>query len=376
MAALGFILGPIALSQDTSIKTLNSAGQSQPDVSARSNTASEATPLDPVLEQAKSLADSGAASQAEANVRQYLAEHPRSADAHFLLGYILFREMQEQATAGENAATNGLAQPAASGSASRHTAAPAAATSSGSDSEANERKAKVAASLSEFTEGAKYRTPSAYDLKIVAMDYVLMDDYADADKWLTKMLEWTPNDPEGWYYLGRTKYNENRFEEAVGAFQRCLKLDPNNVKAEDNLGLSFAGLGRADDAVSAYQTAMEWQKNSVRKNAGPFIDMADLLLDQNRTAEAISYLKQALEIAPRDFKAHELLGKAYSRLDQLPQAQNELEQAVALAPQNPNLPCILGPLYHKQGLMEKAKNELDRCTALNGTHSSREIPRQ
>jgi Flp pilus assembly protein TadD len=231
-------------------------------------------------------------------------------------------------------------------------------------------------------------------LKIVALDYILLADYADADKWLTKMLEWTPSDSEGWYYLGRTKYNENRFDEAIHAFQRSLQLDPKNVKIEDNLGLAYAGLGRAEDAISAYQTAIAWQNEALQKlnskkedpqtkesqtdaakNPGPFIDLASLLLDQNRSTEAISYLHQAIEIGPRDSKAHELLGKAYSRLGQLPQAQAELETAIALAPRNPNLPCVLGPIYHKQGLTEKAKLQLDRCAALNGTHSSPETPR-
>src|SRR4029077_10511716 len=111
----------------------------------------------------------------------------------------------------------------------------------------------------EFTAGAKHRTPSAADLKIVALDYVLLGNFSGADKWLTKMLEWTPNDSEGWYYLGRIKYNENRFEEAVRAFQQSLKLDPKNVKTQDNLGLSYAGLGRAADALAAYHSAIDWQ---------------------------------------------------------------------------------------------------------------------
>ena len=57
-------------------------------------------------------------------------------------------------------------------------------------------------------------------------------------------------------YLGRTQYTENRFDEAVQAFQRCLALEPRNVKAQDNLGLSYAGLGRADDAMAAYEAAI------------------------------------------------------------------------------------------------------------------------
>ena len=231
------------------------------------------------------------------------------------------------------------------------------------------------ASLAEFTAGAKFHDPSAADLKIVALDYVLLVDYPDADKWLTKMLEWAPNDSEGWYYLGRTKYNENRFAEAISAFQKCLKLDPKNVKAEDNLGLSFAGLGRNEEAAAAYKEAIAWQAQSLAKNPGPYIDLGSLLIDENRPQDAVTFLLQAVEIAPRESRAHELLGKAYTRVEEFPKAQAELQKAVELSPQTPNLHCMLAPIYRKQGLAEKAKAEYDRCAALTGTHSTPETPR-
>lgn len=234
---------------------------------------------------------------------------------------------------------------------------------------------KARASLAEFTAGAKYHDPSAADLKIVALDYVLLDDYVDADKWLTEMLEWTPNDADGWYLLGRTKYNENRFAEAVSAFQQCLRLDPRNVKSEDNLGLSYAGLGRNEEAIVAYQQAMAWQAETPLKNPAPHINLANLLIDQNRLSEAVSHLLQAVEIAPRDSRAHELLGKAYARLEQFPKAQTELEKAIELSPQRSNLHCMLVPVYRKQGLAEKAKTEFDLCAAMTGTHSTPETPR-
>jgi Flp pilus assembly protein TadD len=306
--------------------------------------------VDPVLARAKALTDSGLASDAEPDVRNYLAANPNSADAHFLLGYILFRELQQKdrpVTPSQKSASDNTAL----------------------------RARKATESLAEFTEGSRYRAPGAADLKIVALDYVLLGDYPDADKWLTKMLEWTPNDAEGWYLLGRTKYNENRFDESVQAFQQALKLDPKNVKAEDNLGLAYAGLGRTEDSIVSYHAAMDWQKEAPEKNPGPFINLASLLLDQNRSEEAIAFLRQAIELAPQDSKSHELLGKAFARLEQFPQAQAELEKAVTLAPENPNLPCMLGPVYRKQGQTEKAKAELARCAALNGTHSSPEVSR-
>src|SRR5437667_264686 len=231
------------------------------------------------------------------------------------------------------------------------------------------------ASLAEYTEGAKFRDPGAFDLKIVALDYVLLGDYVDADKWLTRSVEWNSKDSEGWYYLGRAKYNENRFEEAIHAFEQCLKLDAKNVKAEDNLGLSYAGLGRAEEAAAAYRTAIAWQAQSAKKDVGPFIDLGSLLLEQNQPDAALLNLLQAAEIAPQESRAHELLGKAYSHLNQLPKAQAELEKAIALSPQNGPLHYMLGQVYRKEGLNEKAKTELDRAAALNGTRSSPDTPR-
>jgi Flp pilus assembly protein TadD len=301
-------------------------------------------PVDPALAEASSRLEQGKPTEADALLRSYLMRHPDSADGHFLLGHALFRQIQE-------------------------------GDWSGRESNATLKEEKAKASLAEFTAGASYRTPRASDLKIVALDYIVLHDFSDADKWLTRMLEWTPNDSEGWYYLGRTKYNENRFQEAVLAFQQSLKLDSNNVKTEDNLGLAYAGLGRSDDAVAAYNTAIEWQKNAPIKNPGPFVDLGDLLLDQNRSEEAIPYLHQAIQISPEDSKTHELLGKAFARLDRIPEAQTELEKAAQLAPEKANLPCMLGPIYRKQGLSERAKIELDRCASLNRTNPPPEKPR-
>ena len=312
---------------------------------------------DALLAEARLLADKGKASEAERVVRQYLEKNKNSAEGHFLLGYVLFREIQE--SAGVKSGTGGAAY--------------AEMTTDGADTSARDSKAR--ASLAEYTEGAKYHDPGALDLKIVALDYVLLGDYLDADHWLTRSLEWNPKDSESWYYLGRTKYNENRFAEAISAFEKCLQLDPKNVKAEDNLGLSYAGLGRNEEAAAAYQNAIAWQSHLLVKNSGPYTNLGSLLLDANRPAEAISNLLQATEISPGDSKAHELLGRAYSHSDQLRNAQSEMEKAVELNPQSGPPHCMLAQIYKKEGMSPKAEQEFERCAALSGPHAAPETPR-
>ena len=287
---------------------------------------------------------------AENVVREALKTAPNSGAAHFLLGYILFSQVQAQAKQVDSNPNAVYAAP------------------SKSLVELRERNAKE--SLAEYTAGARYHRPNAFDLKVVAMDYIMLGDFVDADKWLRQSLEWNPGDSDGWYELGRTKYNENRFSEAIDAFKKCLAVDSTNVKAEVNLGLSYAGLGNDPQAISAYQTAIAWQASSGRKDPEAYLGLGSLLLNQNRPKDAIPVLSQATQIAPSVSQGHELLGKAYSQVDELAKAQSELEQAVKLSPDTPRLHYMLGQVYRKQGHTAEAKAEFDRCAALEGTRSS------
>jgi tetratricopeptide (TPR) repeat protein len=274
--------------------------------------------VDPLAE-ARFEADRGSLETAESAVRSYLDAHPESGDGHFLRGLILFRQ------------------------------------------------GKPTESLAEYTEGAKHHDPGAPDLKIVALNYVLLGDYPSADHWLTRSLQSNPKDSQGWYYLGRTKYNENRFEEARSAFEQCLKLDPKNVKAEDNLGLAHQALGHTGYALAAFRNAIAWQAQSLEKNSGPFINLGILLLEQNKVEEAVAYLSQAVEISPEESRAHEQLGKAYSRRNDLERAQSELEKAVSLSADNAALHFMLGQLYRKRGMNDRARVELERGAALKAS---------
>lgn len=328
----------------------------------RADSAQSSERKDALLSDAKTLFGQSKFTEADRAVRQYLESHPNSADGHFLLGHILFREIQAEAVLDRQLALQSQGGMVGAKAPTPEPPLP------------KDREEKARASLEEFTEGAKYRSPSAADIRVVAFDYIVLGDFPDADKWLTKMLEWAPNDSDGWYNLGRTKYNENRFAEAISAFQQCLKLDPKNVKAEDNLGLSFAGMGRNEEATAAYQQAIAWQEKSLAKNPRPYIDLGSLLIDENRPKDAVTLLLQGIEIDSRESKTHELLGKAYTRLEDFPKAQAELEKAVELSPQTPNLHCMLAPVYRKQGLAEKAKAEYDRCATLTGNRSTPQTP--
>jgi Tfp pilus assembly protein PilF len=318
------------------------------------NNAVKAEPLtpDPALAQARLFLKQGKLSEAESATRAHLDAHPDSADAHFLLGFILFREVQGKWL--EGAKEDGDLR-----------------YNSGnlSGSLVAYRDRRVKESLAEFTAGAKYHAPSAFDLKIVALDYLLLKDYLDADHWLRRSVQWDPRDPQAWYYLGRTKYSESQFPQAIEAFAECLKLEPHNPQAENNVGLSYEALGQHDQAVQAFENAIAWEAENTAKDPEPFIELAHLYLNQNQPEKAVLYLTQSIDISPKVSKAHKELGRAYSLLHRLPEAQAELEKAVALEPATASLHCLLGKIYRQESMAPEAKAEFERCEALEQTPS-------
>ena len=277
------------------------------------------------LAQARALLDAGETSESEPVLRGYLAANPENADAHFLLGYALFREQ------------------------------------------------KPTESLAQFTAGAKYRRPRADELKVVAADYVMLGDYGDADKWFAQVVAETPNDAEAWYLLGRTRYNESEYATAIAAFERAIALRPKFVQAENNIGLAWKELNNHEKAQAAFQTAIEWQGNSP-VDAQPFLNLGTLLADTNNNAQAVALLAKAISLAPNNPFIHEQLGKVYLAMNRIPEAQSEIQKAIALSPDTAALHYKLGQILRKLGKADRAQQEFAICERLNGTHSSSKTP--
>jgi len=300
------------------------------------------------------LVKKGLLEQAEKAARLYLQQHGDSAEGHFLLGHVLFDEIQGRYAAEQEKAGTSFRYNDSVG-------APLAAL----------RDQKARESLAEFSNGAKYGPASGFDLKVVALDYLLLRDEPSAEKWLSLSVKLTPEDAQAWFYLGRTKYSETKYADAIEAFEHCLKLDPRNSVAEYNVGLAFEGLNQRDEAIQSYENSIAWQAESGVKSPEPFIGLARLHLDQNQPQKAVPYLTQAVSTFPQISLAHEELGRAYSELERLSEAQQELEKAVKLSPDKASLRCLLGKVYQREKMAAEAKTEFDRCAALENSKSSR-----
>jgi tetratricopeptide (TPR) repeat protein len=267
------------------------------------------------LYRGKALVNLGKFDEAASALESYRAAHPESDDAAYLLAYVRFRQD------------------------------------------------KPKESLELFTTAARLKNPTPDDLKNVALDYVLLNDYADAARYLEQSLTAAPGNLEARYHLGRVRYQQNRFDLAVAAFEEVLRRDPSNVKAEDNLGLSLEAKNEVDAALAAYRKAVNLDENlpaqnvPAEHNAQPYLNLGTLLAKSGRLEDAIPPLLRASALAPNSGKAHYQLAKTYFDLNRLDEARQEAERAVALDPSDSSDHYLLGRIYQRSGKSEQSHEQ-------------------
>jgi len=271
---------------------------------------------DALLYRAKSLIHLDKFAEAESALRGYLNSHPNSSDALYLLGFVLNRED------------------------------------------------RAADSLAIYTQAAAVTRPTGDDLKIVGLNYVLLDDYTNGIKWLEKAVALDPKNEDAWYYLGRGYYTKARISEARKAFQKILDLDPNNARAENNLGLIFESDAQPSQAMDAYRKAITWDEANPHRSEQPYVNLGSLLLEQGRTKEAVAPLENAVTLAPENAYCRLRLGTAYFRDGQMERAQLELEKATELDPGNAIAHYQLGRLYKETHQLDRSQAEFEKTDRL------------
>jgi tetratricopeptide (TPR) repeat protein len=230
---------------------------------------------DSLLYEARALIQMQEFIRAETVLRGYIRGHRDSADALYLLGFVLHR------------------------------------------------RNRPTESLESYTHAAAISTPTSDDLKIVGLNYVLLDDYTDAIKWLKKSVELQPTNKDAWYYLGRAYYSKAQLPEARAAFDKVLELHPQDTKAQTNIGLILETSGQTDAAIEAYRTAIAWEEKGAEASEQPYANLGSLLLEQGRAREAVTLLARAAAMAPRNAFCHLKLGIAYRQLGRLEESEEQ-----------------------------------------------------
>lgn len=257
--------------------------------------------------------------EADALAKQYVAEHPDSADGHALLGLVLYREHQPRA------------------------------------------------SMAEILKASELAELTAFDLRIFALDCAAIPDLPEAERWLLRSIEKDDKDAGTWEALGHVRFAQQKYKDAIEALNRALELAPRTVASEALIGLAYERQAQPEAAETAYRTAIAWQADGKEKDPVPYVGLGRVLLGNDQAAAAAPWLEEAVKAPAATSEAHELLGQAYAKTGRNAEAAKELETAIRMDPEAARLHLMISRVYRALGEAEKARAEQERYAAMKAS---------
>lgn len=111
------------------------------------------------------------------------------------------------------------------------------------------------------------------------------------------------------------------------------QADPTDAVAGVKLAQALRELGRYDQAAGAAQATLTVQPN----NLDALLELGRAHIARGQAFYGVAPLEQARQLAPRDWRPYSLLGVAYEQVRRTDDARAAWNQALALSPDNPDV---------------------------------------
>ena len=198
-----------------------------------------------------------------------------------------------------------------------------------------------------------------------------LGEWAEALECTERALRLAPADPRVLNARGNALMASSRAEEALASFRAACELQPNYAKGFNNLGNALLRLGRAPDALAAYE-------HSSRLDGGDpdaACNRASALLTLGRLAEAVAAADRAIALDPRLASAHFIRGNALIDLGRPSEALMSFERAIALEPGNAESHRNRGKALLDLNRLEEALSSLDRALQIRPSYAGALVSR-
>jgi tetratricopeptide (TPR) repeat protein len=114
---------------------------------------------------------------------------------------------------------------------------------------------------------------------------IYMENYGQIDSalvWSNRMIDYSPDNPWGYFYLGSSYIGLNEFEQAEAAYLKAADLNPGLLINQYRLAHDYRLQGKYDQAIEVLETIL--QKNSQESSAHYDLGINYNLLGKSETA--------------------------------------------------------------------------------------------
>jgi tetratricopeptide (TPR) repeat protein len=157
------------------------------------------------------------------------------------------------------------------------------------------------------------------------------------------------------------------WKNSFSLYERALQVTERNGIAHVGMGNELIKLKRIDEAIAHFHAAININPRDPA-NYFAFASLGYALSLQNKKAEAIAALKQALTINPNLDGAYLKIGHIYFETGRVDEAILQYKKAIALKNNDPRYHSILGNAYIRKGKTEEAIKEFKEATRIQPTN--------
>lgn len=161
-------------------------------------------------------------------------------------------------------------------------------------------------------------------------------------------------------FLGSALNRSKHFKEAKNELEKAIEIDPNNIIAHNNLGVSLIELDNYGEAKNMIEKAID--KTDGEANALIYHNMGRALLELENYGEAEKKIRKSIELYPDNAIAHDNLGILLVMLKRYTEAGNEFREALRIDPNNAGARDNLKSLSAILEIFEEKKKELKEAS--------------
>jgi protein O-GlcNAc transferase len=208
--------------------------------------------------------------------------------------------------------------------------------------------------------------------------------YQTARTALEQLTASDPQNAEAHFMLGLTYFNLSEYDNARASFAQALKLEPERAAAvHHNLGVLAYQTGEMETAVTEFEAALAADPNDPDSHyqlGATYLQIAIATSDLTYLQRAETEFEQVLALAPGKPEALVGLGTLYLNQNKIAEAIELLEQAVQNNPELREALFALGMAYFARGDTASAKETLqqflDTQPPTQWANEAREIMKQ
>jgi tetratricopeptide (TPR) repeat protein len=212
--------------------------------------------------------------------------------------------------------------------------------------------------VSNYTQ--KRNKATARKLEAIAAGYLVSGNYTEALRYYKKAITQYPFNAATYSEIGTCYEKLKQYPKAIEAYKQAIKTEADYTVAIGALGGIYYLEGRYDDALGMYEKIIK-----IRPDAQTYRNIGNLLDDMGRREEAVDAFKNAIKANPKDALAYNDLGSVYFKLNLVDDAIKAFEKAKEIDPNCAFAYNNLGSFYFNSGRYEKALELFEKAIKLN-----------